>query len=249
MKSIHPGQTGNAMIYVLIAVALFTALSFTVSRTTKTSGNLSMEKATLAAQQIISYAEKINGAVQNLMLQNSCLGTQISFENATMAGYTNAAAPANKKCHIFDLAGGGMNFEMPDGDALDTVAAAASAFPAGALVGNYFFTGKVCVDNVGSGPVATCATDGLSNEELLLILPWVSQSVCTAINTILKNSAAILQDNDGSFDNTKFTGTYADGFAIGRAGFTTYPNGCYQSTAAGSSPGVGYHFYYTLLAR
>lgn len=239
------------MLFVLLGIVLFAALTYTFSRTNRTAAKISFEDAQLNAQKILSYAEKLNGAVQTISLQNSCLASQISFENTTIAGYANATSPANKKCHVFDSAGGGMTYEAPPAVALDTAAAALALtvpFPAGNLVGQYVFAGDVCLDGVSTGPLATCATDGLQNEELLLILPWVSLEVCTVINQILGNTAAIMQDSGGGFDSTKFTGTYADGFALGNAGFTTYPIGCYKSTNAGS-PGAGYHFYYTLISR
>ncbi len=246
MRSRHSGQNsgeaGNAMLYVLIGIALFVALVFTFTKSSRFS-KISTEDAILQAQAITSYADKINGAVQSAMLQSGCLSSQISFENSTVAGYTNAGAPANKKCNIFDLAGGGMNYEAPPAAAIDTVAATAAGFPV-----SYLFSGNVCVDNIGTGPLATCASDGLGNEELLLIVPFVNATVCAAINKVLENKTPMLQDSGGSFDGTKFTGTFADGFALGDGGFTTYPTGCFQSTGGGS-PGNGYHFYTVLLAR
>ncbi len=230
-------QSGNAMLYVLVGIVLFAALSYTFSRTSRPAGKISMEDATFAAQEIIAYAEKVNGAVQNLMLQNGCLASQIN----TVA-----------RCNIYDLDGGGVVLQTPPAVAQDTAAAAAATagfYPAtGALVGSYILTGNVCVDNVGPGAHATCATDGLKNEELLLIMPWVKTEVCTAINKILGNTAAILEDEGGGFDDTLFTGTFADGFALGAVGFTTYPIGCYLSNDL-ATPGAGFHFYHTLLAR
>lgn len=250
MKSIYLGQKGNAMMFVLIGIALFAALTFTFSRSTRNS-KISLEDAQFAAQQIIGFAQKVSRGMETVSFNNDCLSSQISFENTTVAGYTNAAAPANKKCHIFDSAGGGTTYEAPPTVALDTASAAtASAVPlaTGALVGQYLFTGRVCVDGQGTGALATCAADALSNEELLLIMPWVSLEVCTTINSILGNSAAILQEPNSSFDATKFTGAFADGYALGQVGFTTYKIGCYQSTSA-ATPGAGYHFYAVLLAR
>jgi hypothetical protein len=233
--------SGNALLIVLIGIILFAALIFSLSRGRSVSA-LSQEDATLYAQQITTFADKVNGAVQTVMLQNNCRDNKISFENPTLGGYVNATSP--NKCHIFDSKGGGLTYESPPVAALDS--AAAGAGTAGAL-GDYFFAGNVCVDNIGSGPHATCATDGLANEDLVLILPWVSADVCAAINRILENTDPMLQDANGSYDDTKFTGTFTDGFAIGAAGYTTYHAGCYKST--GGSPGVGYHFYYVLSAR
>lgn len=229
-------QSGNVMLYVLIGIVLFAALGYTFSRTSRPAGKVSMEDARFAAQEIIVYAEKVNAAVQSVMMQNSCLASQIN----TVA-----------RCSVYDLAGGGVVLQTPPVVARDTAAAAAAipTFPqAAALVGNYIIVGNVCVDGVGQGAYAACATDSLPNEELLFIMPWVKADVCTQINKILGNTAAILQDEGGGFDETLFSGTFADGFALGGVGFTTYPTGCYQSNAI-SSPGEGYHFYHTLLAR
>ena len=248
MKSIYyqgkQRQDGNAMFFVLIGIALFAALTYTVVRTSSTTGKVSMENAQIAAQQIISYAEKINGAVQSVSLQNGCLSSQISFENSKIAGYINPDAPGSKKCHIFDPAGGGVDYEGPPSLALDTAAAAAGAGGTNALVAQYFFTGNTCVDNVGSGPYTACTP---SNSELLLIVPWVSSEICSAINQILGNTTPILVDAGGGFDNTKFTGAFTGNYALGAAGMTAYQVGCYKSV--GAPPGTGYHFYYTLLAR
>ncbi len=257
MKSIYLGhsskkrQAGNAMLFVLIGIVLFAALTYMYSKTGRSAGKLSLEEAQLNAQQILSYAEKINGAVQMISLQNNCLATQISFENTTVGGYANAGSPANKSCRVFDLAGGGMLYIPPPSAVLDTAAAAAAVtggFAAGNLVGQYFFTGKLCVDGLGTGELATCESDSADNEELLLVFPWINGDVCAAINRILGNTATMLIDDGASFDNTKFTGAFADGAALGKVGSTTYHTGCYQSGVA-DTPGAGDHFYYTLLAR
>lgn len=251
MKSTYTRQKGNAMMFVLLGVVLFAALTFAFTRSTRNT-KISLEDAQFAAQQIISFARKVNQGVETVSVNNDCLSSQISFENTTVAGYTNAAAPANKKCHVFDRAGGVVAYEAPPAVAQDlTAAAIAAAVPlaAGSMTGQYFFTGNICVDGIGTGALATCATDTQSNEELLLILPWVNLEVCNTINAILGNSAAMMQDNNGSFGTTKFTGAFADGYALGQAGFTTYKIGCYRSTSGVASPGLGYHFYAVLQAR
>lgn len=222
---------GNALLIVLIGIILFAALMFALTRN-RPSGALSAENATLYAQQITSYADKMAGAVQSVMLLNGCLGTQINFANTTVGGYTNASAPANKKCDIFDAKGGGMNFEAPPPEALTTA-------------GNYFFAGNVCVDNMGTGPAATCSGDGLANEDLVMFLPFVSLEVCEAINRTLENTAAMLEDGNGFDNSTKFTGTYVDGFDLGA---TTYSAACYKSTG-GILGNNKYHFYYVLSPR
>lgn len=256
MKSTHLGQdvksrqTGNVLLVVLIGIVLFAALSYTFSRNTRSAAKISFEDAQLNAQQMISYAEKINGAVQSVSSHNECLASQLSFENTTIAGYANASSPANKKCDIYHASGGGMFYEAPPAAARDTAAATAAGGAWGALVGSYYFTGNVCLDNAGTGADATCSSDGPvvgDNEELLIMAPWITVDVCNAVNQILGNTTLIV-DAGTSFNGTKFIGAFADGFTIGDATPAAYQVGCYQSSAT-SPPGSGYHFYYMLLAR
>ena len=231
---------GNILLYVLIGIALFAALMFTITRENRYDVG-AVENAALYAQQITSYADKVNGAVQNVMMQNGCLASQISFQNSTVAGYTNGAL---NKCMIFDTAGGGMAFQIPPAQAVDNAAATAAS---SALAGNYYFEGNACVTNAGTGPeTSNGAACSSSNSELLLIMPWVTQAVCAQIDQITMNTTTIPTVSAATFDGTKFTGTFAGTYTITTSG-TTYPSGCYQSSS--SPPGTGYHFYSVLLPR
>lgn len=230
------GQSGNVLFFILIGIALFAALMFTLTRG-KSPDLGAAENDALVAQEIASYADKINSAVQNIMLQNGCSETQISFENSTVAGYTNAAAAA--KCKIFDTAGGGMAFATPPAKAVDSNSATAAS---STLAGNYFFSGNICVDGVATGTGACAA----GNAELVLVLPWVTEAICEQLDQIALNTTSIPADAGTSFDGTKFTGTFAGSYTIGLTG--NPHSGCYQSSSS-SPPGAGYHYYQVLIAR
>lgn len=67
-------ERGNALIYVLIAVALFAALNFTLSRNNSDSGgkdDLDDGKAELYASQLISYAAQAKMAVDQLTFEGA----------------------------------------------------------------------------------------------------------------------------------------------------------------------------------
>ena len=118
------------MIFILIGIVLFSALTFTFTRNSRSPSGISSEDARLYAQQIISYAEKINGAVQNIMLQNGCSGTRVSFKNTSVAGYEHAPV-SPQKCGVFNsTVGGGMNFESPPSGALTVAELSAARLPA-----------------------------------------------------------------------------------------------------------------------
>lgn len=103
-------ESGNIFVYILIAIALFGALSFTVSRSNR--GNTSTfndQQAKIAAQEIIEYSQTIANAVQKLRLRG-CTDTEISFENNIETGYTNGNAPTDNSCDVFHINGGGANY-------------------------------------------------------------------------------------------------------------------------------------------
>lgn len=112
-KSRHRAhERGNALIYVLIAIVLFAALSFTFSRQTDTSeaGGLDAQKAELYATQLITYAANAKQAYDKMDFSGIQLG-DIDF--TLPADSTFNDAPTIKK--FFHPDGGGFNLEtLPD---------------------------------------------------------------------------------------------------------------------------------------
>ena len=106
----HSSATkGNVLFLILIAVALFAALSYAVTQSSKTGGsNIGKDKAKIIASEIIQYATSVEQAVSRITLMNGCTDTQISFENPIVSGFINPNAPADKRCHILHLDGGGV---------------------------------------------------------------------------------------------------------------------------------------------
>lgn len=88
-----PKESGNALIYVLIAIVLFAALSMTLARQTDTSevGTLDEERAELYATQLISYAAQAKSAVDQMLFSGSriddldfTLPTDVNFDTGTV---------------------------------------------------------------------------------------------------------------------------------------------------------------------
>ena len=103
-------ERGNAVIFILLAVALFAGLAYTFMRGAKSGqGNLTAGQAKLAAQDIINYSLTLERGVDKLM-QRGCSQDELSFENAQKTGFywENSTAPADKSCHIYDAAGAGL---------------------------------------------------------------------------------------------------------------------------------------------
>jgi len=112
-KTPRPSTYGNALFLVLVAVALFAALSYAITLSGRGARTMGKETAILAGAQAAQYAGLMERTITRLRISSGCTASTISFENNVVAGYENASAPADKSCHVFDPAGGGMTFLKP----------------------------------------------------------------------------------------------------------------------------------------
>ncbi len=99
MRDPYPKSSGNALFLILIAVALFAALSYAVSRSGRGGGDISRETALLNAATVVQYASGIRSTVTRMVL----LGT-----NAADLDFSSAAGGTDA---VFDSSGGGAIFQ------------------------------------------------------------------------------------------------------------------------------------------
>ena len=84
-------ETGGAIVWILVAIALFAALNYAVSKGTRSGATtISKEQAVVASNEILDYGRAIRQAVQTLQI-NGCGDTEISFENSVVLPMANAA--------------------------------------------------------------------------------------------------------------------------------------------------------------
>lgn len=111
----HNYETGNALIYVLIAIALFAALSMTMGRQNDTgeASTLAPEKAELYATQLISYAAQAKSAVDQMMFSGAKID-DLDFALPNSTDY-NSGDTADKIKRVYHPDGGGlMANALPD---------------------------------------------------------------------------------------------------------------------------------------
>lgn len=104
--------SGNVLFYILIAVALFAALSYTVAQSGRgvSGSSMTRESDRLRALEFVDYASGLHSAV-SLLRARGCAEEEISFENDfSSANYTNPHAPSDERCHVFSLRGGAVNY-------------------------------------------------------------------------------------------------------------------------------------------
>lgn len=245
----HSSQSGSALLFILIGVALFAALSYVVATSSRT-GNSSISKqesAKIAATEIFNYGAQVKGALEDLMLSEGCSLTQISFWTDKAPGYNmawmnlyydNPNSPADRSCHIFDSDGGNVTYVQfyPGVRKAD--------LPIETRM--YHFVQRGQIHGVGE----------MYRNELRMIAADVSEDVCKEYNRIAFGKAQVYYTGMGSVGGV-FDG-YTGGFS-GDGGNDSYaaialsknpielygqPNAC-AATSAGNS----FVAYYTLIER
>ncbi|MEM7651150.1 MAG: hypothetical protein AAF204_03585 [Pseudomonadota bacterium] len=173
-------ERGNALIYVLIAIALFAALSFTLGRQTDTSevGSLSDEKAQLYATQLISYATQAKSAVDQMLFTASTSIDQLDFTAPTDA--TFETAPLIHK--IYHPQGGGL---VPGRLPEPAIVQVTSDPEPG-----WYLTRPGNIEWTAS-----------TNDEVVLVAYQISETVCGLINEKI-NGASTIPSMTSSVRNT-----------------------------------------------
>lgn len=221
-------ESGNVLVYILIAVVLFAALGFAVSNMMRGgSEGISREKASLYASEVMAYAKSIEDAVNILRISNNCIDTQISFETPLLEWmYENPDAPSDKSCHVFDKDGGGAVYKDKPQDWVIN----------GAGFTGMWFNGETAVLDIGT-----------TAPELILWITELKPDICDKINKTLNGANATedeVSDHAGGFEGAYVLAANGIGNASGNA---------YRNNKAGClidpSPSGLYNYYHVLITR
>ena len=171
---------GNVLFLILIAVGLFAALSYAVSRgTTGGTSTITDEQGRIGAGEILRTMQSIKGGYDFLWNQKGCSIDEISFIKAGMeigAIDFDADSPkADDSCDMFAIAGAGVNYPTNLNQYQEQVAAGTSF---GKLA--FWFSGNEPAVNFGITNLGTAANDHI------VILEAVRPEICTNLNSLAK---------------------------------------------------------------
>lgn len=243
-------QKGNVLFMLLMAIALLAAVTFSVTRSNRSQSNVSTETAAIYANSIMHAADSMRSAAQ-MLVAGGTPPTKFSFQNDAVGGYanTNGATDSNK---LFHPSGGGISYKAPDLKWLDASQSSQD------LYGQWFFPANVCITGIGTKHVGDCAADGLNNEDIIAVLPYVDKNVCRAIDQKLNITLCSGDPCDiGGYvwepGAAKFTGSFADGITIFDVSdyFTSKLEGCVAASATGGAdqPQGTFHYFKVLVER
>lgn len=163
-------QSGNVLIYVLIAVMLFSALTFVLTRQSEDDGGapgtLDRNTAALLAGEIIDYATSVRSTVEQMSTLQNVLPNEFNFLKPGDAGFTTVPHTAK----VFHPVGGGLNV----------------------------FAGKSSMFKAGSGSRGWVSQQGTnvawsktSASDIIFTFLDVDDDVCAAINERLYKDSSV----------------------------------------------------------
>lgn len=191
-------QAGNVLFLILIAVALFAALSYAVTQSTRGGGDIDEDKVKMDVAQLFQYLSALDFAVMRMMTINGCSENDINFDNdkyirnngaIAMPTGTHLYAPADGSCDIFHTNGGAMHFyELPQ---------------------QYIVTGHTGEWRSGNMYMVDAPVENIGSaaDDLIVSLGHVSANMCSAINEASGLGSAIPTANIGDA-NDYFNGDY-----------------------------------------
>jgi hypothetical protein len=216
-------QKGNVLFLILIAVALFAALSYAISQTMRQgSGGVSEEKNRVESVYIHQFPTSVRQAIVRVKLSHELTNTDISFAHPGTVAYGVFGTAPEKE--VFHPQGGAIPYQ---------------AVPAGVNDGSdWIFNGSLEIDGIGS-------TDGTgAGSDLVAFLPGISLDTCRYVNKGFSGSLATPVNITVAGETTVFTGAFSYAATISDPALNGKAAFCYRSTTLNK-----YVYYEVLIER
>lgn len=150
-------ESGNVLFLILIAVALFAALSYAVTQSTRSGGgSTEREQAILGSASMTQHPTAMRTAIVRMILAGTDIDDLAFNDPANFTGISTNRL-------VFHPQGGGAVFQTAPAELMT-----------GNNQGDWFYNGNWDVPEIG--------IDGVGGNEITAFLPGVSQSVCRQIN-------------------------------------------------------------------
>lgn len=236
----NKNEQGNILFYILLGVALFAALVFTVSRGMRgqTSSALSARQIDIAASEILSEAQSIERAINHLrrknISENDLCFTHNLNSTINNTAYSSIATCSENTYRLYHPQGGNLTYKKIPEDWLDSAHAEEHGY------GEWTFTNVNGVEGIGQSIM-----NDAKSMELIAFLPYINKELCKSINDKL-SIGTLIPDNGNDFAPVAVSNGFQNTTGqISASKLKEKYAGCFQST----NPSNSYIFYQVLIER
>jgi hypothetical protein len=190
------GESGNVLFLILIAVALFAALSYAVTQSSRSGGNDSAgEKSLISSAQLTQYPAGIRTSIVRMLINGVDVNDLVfnqpkDYGSGQLIDDTDSDNDQLVKDSVFHPRGGGATYSAGPADLM-----------ADGQQHDWVFSSAYEVLNIGS----SLANDPEGND-VIAFLPGVAQGVCRKINSQLGIDSSITGWADGDGDGVPNAG-------------------------------------------
>ena len=224
-------EKGNVLFLILIAVALFAALSYAVTQSSRSGGGDAGNETNLVSSAAITqYPASVRTSIIRMMVSNNITAANLKFDPPSDFGTCTPVSSC-----VFHPSGGGATYAPAPED----VVTGSSPQP-------WVFNSENEVNLVGTTGGGDSVTS--TTAEIMAILPNLETAVCNRINTELGIGATAVADLN--IDVTTNMGTSSSGTwgaGIGASGGTLGEGGASaldgQAFGCFSQGGVNYYYH------
>ena len=234
-------ERGNVLFLILIAVALFAALSYAVTQSTRSgSGTADKEKSLLSSSAMTQHPTALRTSLIRMVLSG------VDVSDIVFDAPANFTSVSDLTEAVFHPTGGGAVYQQAPADIMS-----------GTSQGTWFYNANWDIPLIG--------IDGPGGNDIIAFLPGITQVVCRSINEEFAinttgctmsdgvvpelnnahNEANIRDNFDGATNDVFPVGDQQDIESIGCTAFHSQPSGCFRDASSNDE----YVFYSVLLER
>ena len=172
-------ESGNVLFLILIAVALFAALSYAVTQSSRSGGgDASSETNLVNSSSITQYPASVRTSIIRMQVSNGVDVTDMEFNIPSDFGN---CSDSGANC-VFHPSGGGATYMPGPAEVMDS-----------GSQGRWYFNAENEIENVGVDS-ATEDSPTTSSAEVIAFLPDIKKGICKKINDELGITSASVDD-------------------------------------------------------
>lgn len=234
------GEQGNVLFLILIAVALFAALSYAVTQSTRSGGGDASDEGNLVnSAQITQYPASVRTSIVRMVIGGADVAT-LEFNAPSDFGNCTEVNGVQIRC-VFHPDGGGATHQNAPGEIMTS-----------GTSGGWRFNAENEINLIGRTS-DTEDSPGADTADLIAFLPGVTNGICERINEELgiTTVAADITETGILFDSASDMVNEGSATSIGASGNTiggtdvpaldAQPFGCFKQVVGAETVNVYYH--------